>query len=160
MGVMGARRLPYREGTWFAVPLRSGGYTAGLVARTTRNGKVILCYFFGPRRSAVPVLADVARLTRTDAIRAWRIGDLHLMSGQWPILGAVEGWKRADWPMPTFLRTELLTEPLHRWRVEYDDVDPSRVVQETRATDADLGLEPASLSGAGSVELKLDGLLP
>jgi len=32
----------YREGDWFAVPLRLGGYVVGLVARGPQRGTVLL----------------------------------------------------------------------------------------------------------------------
>jgi len=79
--------LPYREGSWFAVPLRQGGFGLGLVARATEEGKVIVCYFFGPRRETVPVLADARHAKASDAVRVARVGDLFLLRGQWPIIG-------------------------------------------------------------------------
>ena len=39
-------KASYREGDWFAVPLRDGGYAAGLIARANPKG-VLLGYFFG-----------------------------------------------------------------------------------------------------------------
>lgn len=49
-----AKRLPYREGTWFALPLRKGGYAVGVVARMAPRGRIILAYFFGPKRNQIP----------------------------------------------------------------------------------------------------------
>jgi len=87
-------KLPYREGTWFAVPLQEGGFAAGLVARTTSRGRVILCYFFGPRQESVPILAEVEGLQPSGAIRALRVGDLGLIQGDWPIVGQSAAWYR------------------------------------------------------------------
>jgi len=40
----------YSEGDWFAVPLRGGGFAAGVIARAMpRKEGVLLGYFFGPR---------------------------------------------------------------------------------------------------------------
>ncbi|WP_425308290.1 Imm26 family immunity protein [Ammonicoccus fulvus] len=70
-----------REGDWFAVPLRKGGYAVGLIARANRDG-VLLGYFFGPRREAVPSLSDVEELTPDDAIRVGKFGHLGLKQAQ------------------------------------------------------------------------------
>ena len=34
-------KVNYSEGTWFAVPLCSGGFGVGIAARTTKKGPVI-----------------------------------------------------------------------------------------------------------------------
>jgi hypothetical protein len=59
---MGSQKINYREGDWFAVPLRDGGYAVGLVARMDNRGGV-LGYFFGPRRDDVPSPSDVEAST-------------------------------------------------------------------------------------------------
>jgi len=68
------KRLSYREGTWFAVPLKDGGYAAGVVARVGRRG-VLFGYFFGPRRPAAPSLSDLEGLTPNNAVLAI-VGDI------------------------------------------------------------------------------------
>jgi hypothetical protein len=78
------KRLPYREGTWFAVPLRTSGFAVGMVARATPTGKVILCYLFGPRRDRVPTLTEPGTLLPSDAVRVLRLGDLSLVRGKRP----------------------------------------------------------------------------
>lgn len=40
--------LPYREGTWFSVPMPTGGYAVGVVARATPGGGVTLRYGSDP----------------------------------------------------------------------------------------------------------------
>ena len=87
------------------------------------------------------------------------VGDLSLVRGEWPILGTAPNWVRADWPMPDFVRVEDLTDPPRRWRVSYDDTDPNRVLRETPASEADLGLERDSLHGSGATEIALDLLI-
>jgi hypothetical protein len=72
------KKLPYREGTWFAIPLETGGFGVGVVARATKRGKVILAYFFGPHRSEVPSLDEVERLSPEDAVAVAHVGDLGL----------------------------------------------------------------------------------
>jgi len=36
-----------------------GGFGVGVVARAAHKGAIILAYFFGPKRSTVPTLAEV-----------------------------------------------------------------------------------------------------
>ena len=79
-------KLTYLEGSAFLVPLPSGGYARGVVARTAPKGKILLGYFFGPPldQGADPRLES---LNAKDAILCVRFGDLGLIEGHWPILG-------------------------------------------------------------------------
>jgi hypothetical protein len=149
-------KLPYREGTWFAVPLREGGFAVGVVARATTKGKVILCYFFGPHRTAVPSLSDLERLKPSDAIRVLRVGDLSLICGEWPIIGQTTSWKRSDWPMPPFIRRSELSG--RAWRVQYSDADPNAMDRE-EPESYNTKLEEDSVFGSGAVELVLTKVL-
>lgn len=151
------KKLPYREGTWFGVPLDSGGYAIGVVARSNRTGKVILCYFFGPRRSTLPKASELEHLQSKDAIKVLRVGDLGLINKSWPIIGVTFNWNRTEWPMPIFLRRELLTS--RAWRVHYSDDDPLEVIKEERETSGSLTLNPDSVSGYGAAEYKIDDAL-
>ncbi len=58
--------------------------------------------------------------------------------------------------MPDFVRREPISHKT--WLVHYSDADPSRVATE-RLTDPASSLPVASLSGCGSVEIKLTKLL-
>src|SRR2546427_613319 len=99
--------LPYSEGTVFFVPLRKGGYARGVVARASREGKVLLGYFFGPRLPSADV-TECGDLDPAKAILRLRFGDLGLINGEWPIRGRVPGWDRSRWPMPHFVRKDPL----------------------------------------------------
>jgi len=148
--------LNYKEGSWFAVPLMHGGFATGVVARATTEGRIILCYFFGPQRRSLPILPDVKSLKATEAIRAARISDLFLFQGKWPIIGCSERWNRSEWPMPVFVRRE--PNGTRAWRVYYSDTNPSTLVREEPAPyDTDLPLD-LTLSGRG-VEIRLARLL-
>jgi len=118
------------EGTWFAVPLDTGGYGVGVVARTARKGP-FLGYFFGPRRDAVPTIEAVASLRAKDALVLRLVGDLLLITGVWPQIGVDPDWSRERWPMPTFVRKNLLIDNLF-FAVEYSEDDPGREVSERR----------------------------
>src|SRR5207247_10946755 len=56
------KKLPYEEGTRFAVPLRDGGYGVGIVARIGGRG-VTIGYFFVLVRSVVTILSEVDTLS-------------------------------------------------------------------------------------------------
>jgi hypothetical protein len=148
-------RFNYREGDWFAVPLRDGGYAVGLVARANRDG-VLLGYFFGPRRDAVPSLTDVEELAPSDALLVGKFGHLGLKQGRWPILGRPEEWNRGAWPMPALVRYEELSG--RSFRVIYDDDDPNKLIreEEIRPGAAEQGPKDG-LMGAGFVEKVLTG---
>lgn len=149
-------KLPYREGTWFAVPLCKGGFAVGLVARATKKGKVILCYFFGPRRTSIPVLAEVQNLDPGKAILVVRVGDLSLIRGEWPIIGQSESWNRSDWPMPVFVRRDPLSRKA--WRMYFSDDDPLLLIKE-EPEPYDSSLPEFGVLGAGAAELVLTKIL-
>jgi hypothetical protein len=147
---------PYREGSWFAVPLRNGGYATGLVARMSPQGKIVLVYLFGPRFDSVPRLEEVSGLRAADALKAIRTGDMALANGRWPVIGDGAGFARADWPVPVFIRRH---DALRRaWRATYAD-DPAKPEREVSVPYETEGLELDSLYGYGSTELLLTKLL-
>ena len=149
-------KLPYREGSWIGVPLRQGGFAVGVVARATNKGKVILCYFFGPCRTKLPVMADLEGLTPSDAVSVVRVGDLSLVRGEWPIIGQSASWRRSEWPMPPFLRRDDLSHKA--WRVQYSDADPNAIDYEEPAI-VESKLDRDAVLGAGAAEILLTKLL-
>jgi hypothetical protein len=147
---------PYYEGSWFAVPLINGGYAAGLVARMSPQGKIMLAYLFGPKRATMPTLADVQALKAGDAVKAIRTGDMALANGRWPVLGEAGHFDRNDWPVPVFIRR---SDALKRaWQATYAD-DPAKPEREVSVPYETSGLESDSLYGYGSTELLLTKLL-
>jgi hypothetical protein len=150
-------KLPYAEGTWFAVPLREGGFAVGLVARATSEGKVILCYFFGPKCMSAPNLTQVENLDLSQALCVLRIGDLSLITGEWPIIGQAQSWSRADWPMPIFIRRDELSR--RAWKVYYSDTDPNQIIKEEPVSYDETGFGRNTVCGSGAVELILTKLL-
>jgi hypothetical protein len=101
-------KIKYREGDWFAVPLRNGGFAVGLVARANPKA-ALLGYFFGPERKGIPSPDDLPGLRAKDAVLVGMFGHLGLTQGSWPTIGRLTNWDRAEWPMPVFLRVEELT---------------------------------------------------
>jgi len=149
--------LPYKEGDWFAVPLRDGGFAVGLVARARRQGKILFGYFFGPRRASPPSLDELAGLSPKDALRALCFGDLGMIEQKWPIIGQLPCWSREEWPMQDFVRRDEISG--RAWRVRYSDVDPSEVIAEEAISSENAELENDGLFGYGAVELLLTHLL-
>lgn len=150
-------KVNYSEGTWFAVPLRNGGFGVGVVARATRAGGVILVYLFGPRRKTVPSVSEVAALHPSSAAKVWRVGDLNLINGTWPIIGEARGWQRSLWAMPRFVRADELSR--RAWSVQYADDDPNRVAFEEPIPFGKSDLDRDSVLGAGAAEIVLTKLL-
>ncbi len=150
-------RVKYSEGDWFAVPLREGGFGAGVVARANPKG-VLLGYFFGPKRAEAPGLSEVSSLGAADAVLIGTFGHLGLSQGKWPILGRLDDWDRAEWPMPVLVRYEELTG--RSFKVFYDDDDPNKLVREEQiAPGVDEQGPTDGLMGAGYVEKALTSLL-
>ncbi|RWM98211.1 MAG: hypothetical protein EOR84_11365 [Mesorhizobium sp.] len=146
------KRLNYQEGTWFLVPLRSGGYAVGLVGRMAPKGRIILAYFFGPRLDSVPTLDEIRGFQPKDSVRCLRVGDLGLVNGDWRILGRSPDWDGSHWPVPQFVRRDELSK--RSWLVTYSDLDPS-VVEKEEPFRSDQVLERDALYGYGAVELLL-----
>jgi hypothetical protein len=150
-------KVKYREGDWFAVPLQGGGFAVGLIARANPGG-VLLGYFFGPRRSGVPAMSDVAGLRPDDAVLVRKFGHLGIAQGKWPLLGRADGWDRREWPTPVFIRYEELTG--RSFRVIYDDDDPNKVLREELIAPGGAEQGPKDgLMGAGFAEAALTQLL-
>jgi len=149
-------KVVFDEGTWFAVPLRSGGFAAGVVARTTPRGGVVLAYFFRRLWDRPPSLDEVKGLMPQAAIRVMQVGDLGLVDGTWPVIGRDLDWHRDEWPSPRFIRRDDLSR--RAWIVQYSDRDPNVVESET-PTSYDTKLEDDGLYGAGAAEIVLTKLL-
>lgn len=149
--------LPYREGTWFAVPLANGGYGVGVVTRVGPIGRIILAYFFGQKWREVPTLEQVAHLRAGDAIRHLRTGDLGILNRRWPLIGDADPWDRKAWPMPHFIRRASTLQ--RAWRVMYCDTDPGKLEREESISYDSEGLESDSLFGYGATETLMTKLL-
>lgn len=149
----------YREGDWFAVPLRGGGFGAVIIARAMPSEEgVLLGYFFGPRHDSAPTLDELSALSASDAVLVERFGDLGILDGTWLLVGHTDRWDRGAWPTPAFGRLEELTG--RAFKVIYHDADPNRLLGEERIDRSELASMPKDgLSGAGAVERILTRLL-
>jgi hypothetical protein len=151
------KQLPYSEGTWFAVPLRTGGYAVAVVARMNGSG-CVFGYFFGPKRDSVPTLDEVSKLCSQEATWLARFGDLSLIKNEWPIIGRAKDWRPELWPLPPFIRVDL-TSPNKAVKATFSDENLERLHEEP-CDPALARIYPADgLSGAGAVEIWLTKLL-
>jgi hypothetical protein len=147
----------YEQGSLFAVPLPSGGFAIGLIARASRSGQ-LLGYFFGPRRTEVPGLELLEGLAESDAVLVAKVGHLGVKQGSWPLIGRLTSWRAGDWPMPVFVRHEELTG--RSFMVFYDDQDPGRLKGERQIASGEVFEGPEDgLMGVGFAEGRLDRLL-
>ena len=148
--------LPYREGTWFVVPLRCGGYVPGIVVRSNGNG-CIFGYFFGPRHKRIPRLNEVQGLRHEDVAFSIQFGDLGLLEEHWPIIGESEQWESKAWPMPPFIHID---ESSGKACLRYYSEHTLKFIKE-EPCDISLASEypEDGLAGYGFVEARLTKLL-
>lgn len=104
MRPMVACNVSYDEGSWFALPLRSGGWAVGVVGRLDRKNEFMTGYFFGPRRESLPAMDDVEGIRPETAAMVCNCHCRELINGAWPILGQASKWRREDWGIPVFVR--------------------------------------------------------
>jgi Immunity protein 26 len=151
--------LPYQEGTWFAVPLRSGdGYAVGIIARSGRRGGILFGYFFGPIRKTVPQMEELASLSAQEAIEISMFGDQSILKQKWPIIGKLPNWDRNLWPLSCFYRIDRITN--RAWIIKYSEEDLAREESRTLNQGDDLpNLPRDGLPGDGAVEIGLTRLL-
>jgi hypothetical protein len=151
------RKLPYREGDWFTIPLDSGGFAIGLIARMNGKGR-LLGYFFGPRRQEPPVPDDVTHLRPTDAMSVELCGDPGILTGNWKIFFHDNNWTRVDWPLPSFGFEDRLINAIYQRLYAEDTLKYIR--QERVPRSVYLSLPSDGIGSARSVEIFLDHRLP
>jgi len=148
------RKTPCSEGSIFLVPLPTGGYARGVVARSSQ--RILFGYFFGPGFSRAEDV-HLQGLTPDAAILKARFGDLGLVEGTWKIIGKLIEWDRSQWPMPSFVRRD----PLGRLKpqlVRYSDKDPAQV-EAVDVVESGAGLITDSLFGSGAIEITMAQIL-
>jgi hypothetical protein len=148
------KKINYREGTCFFVPLRNGGFARGIVARCDGGGR-LFAYFFGPKlKEPANGFAD---LSPDDAVLAGICGDPGLLEGEWPQAGELGDWQRARWPFPPLFRED---EPAGKaWLSYYDEDSLDFVREESAPPDSRHAYPYDRLMGYGSVEIRLTKLL-
>jgi len=148
----------YGEGYWFAVPLGTGGFSVGIIARMNKRRNIILGYFFAERWTYPPRLVDIQNRSAEEAVLKCIFNSRALVDARWPILGRSPGWDRGAWPMPAFCRTEELTG--RYWKVIYPDDDPTEARTEIQITADECQKLPKDvLFSPNSIEATLTRLL-
>ena len=154
---MPRKKLPYKEGDWFAIPLRKGGYALGLVARLDGTGGII-GYFFGPRHEQLPTKEEIMGLSADSAVLIRHFGDLGLLRGEWPIISHSSVWNRAHWPLPAFARISM--DDKQALRIEYAETDINQPIREVPISIEEAHRLPEDgVSGYGAIEIRLTKLL-
>ena len=149
---MSKRKLPYNEGDWFSIPLGSGGFALGLIARSDGKGR-LFCYFFGPRRPNPPKFEETTGLKPSDAILHTLCNDLGLIKKHWRFIGRDPVWDRFDWPIP--LLVERNTAGIPR-AVRYEDTLSSLTRTTVKVSPEELG---RLQGGAGVGPSAIEGFL-
>lgn len=151
-------KLPYKEGDWIIVPLEEGGYAVGRIARSRPGGKVLLGYFFGPKLEKIPNESEINHLNPEDAIDITQFGDLGLIEGEWPVIGNSDEWDRSLWPMPSFIRVDVMSGKARK--IEYSEDDLLYEIRDEPATPEEVKKYPKDrVCGSGAVEIRLTLLL-
>lgn len=148
------------EGLWFAVPLRDKGYGIGLTARMEpgRGIRTMFCYFFPQRYISPPSLESLFLFSADDACWLARTGSKDLKDGNWPILGHDSNWDKDAWPMPSFVRQDVVSKKYRKTTYEPDN--PAMVIWEGLCPIGEELLLPSDgLNGGGAVELYLTKLI-
>lgn len=96
-----SKRRTFKEGNIFAVPLKDGGFAAGVVARKL-TGHGFLGYFYGPHRNSLDDIWAPPTGSLGDPILIGECSDLGLLNGSWTVVGHIENWNKEEWPIPAF----------------------------------------------------------
>lgn len=99
------RKLPYKLGDVFAIPLNDGkGFCLGVVAGVAKGGKVLIGYFYNKIHPTMPDGDTYLAPEPRDAVGIWIFRDLFLSEQRWQIVGQVYDFHPNNWPSPKFLR--------------------------------------------------------
>lgn len=129
---MPRKKVPYKEGDWFLVPISGKGYGVGIIARCTPPGAVF-GYFFSPSYREVPTLTEAATRHVSEAVLIRKFTDLGLLEEGWPIIGNTLDWNRDEWPLTPFGYVDDM-DPSVAFQREYDENRLSRGVRDFRIT--------------------------
>ena len=155
------KHIRYREGQWFAVPLRRGGYAIGIIVRGSYKTKGGLGYFFGPKYLNIPSDKDTIEKKPNEAILITRFGDLGIVMGSWPLIQSSRSFYKQEWPIPKF-GTEISLLPGKGFIREYNHAETGKwilVGEKVIKISEIVGLPEDASLGGGAVEIKLTILL-
>lgn len=123
-GTQRLKRRKIKEVEVVAIPATDGrGYLVAVVARAEDSyslGAIILVYIFGPRWDGVPKFENIGKLDPDNALSIVRTGVRRIIEGRWPVIGIIDPFNKADWPIPIFGGISL-SAPGFAWLVRYSE---------------------------------------
>jgi hypothetical protein len=150
----GRMRPRRRAGDWFAIPLPSGGFATGLLARAHSRKRAVFAYFFGPIRKDLPLSEDVLSYAPGDEAFRRHVFDANLISGRWPIVLRPSTWDPLIWPMPEFRMGEEYMDQI--WAVRFDDENPESMIAKRPIPKHEIdSYQPVEIHGASITERDL-----
>jgi Immunity protein 26 len=150
------KKQKVEEGDVFAVPLRSGGFAVGLVAR--RYKTIGLGYFFNKVFPSIASIEEEANINNLKIEFIGRFGTLGIVDREWPILKLNNSlhFKKEGWPIPIFKMQDPITE--RYFAVIYGDTLVNETIYPIEREEAEK-LFSHTLYGHVSLEKKLDSIL-
>jgi len=151
---MKTKKIKFKEGDLFAVPLQQGGYVIGLAARDNKG--ITLGYFFNLVYASLPVEVKGDVISKDNVIFIGKFSAQGIEKGEWPLINTDFIFNRDEWPIPVFQMQHPLTEKY--FAVIYDEtlVNEKRyAITEQEASK----LFGDGLHGYGVIETKLSRLL-
>ena len=148
------KKVKLKEGDIFLLPLTTGGFTIGLLARVKWGA---LGYFFKIRYSQAPESIDVGFLTKENVIYIGKFGTPLLKNGEWQIIGKIPNWDRDYWNIPKFKASDLLI-PNQHYLITIDD-SLYEITREVCTKEAQEGLFEAVTSGYEAICIKVTKIL-
>ncbi|MEM7375641.1 MAG: Imm26 family immunity protein [Bacteroidota bacterium] len=149
----------FTTGTWFAIPLKSGGYAIGII--TGGQSNIRLGYFFLDRFDDLPKSSDLKDLSASkSSLIAW-FSAKGFKQGRWIVLESNRAFKRAEWPVPRFARVDVV-DPTKGFIIEYDPNEPNHTqpLREILCSSQETeNLPYDGLFGVGAIESKLDSTI-
>lgn len=150
---MSARQV-FKEGDLFKVPLASGGFALGVLARKSRRTMCMFGYFFGPRLFENPDLESIATLKYELAVETLMFSGLGLQQGEWVVLGQIPNWDRTKWPLTKFVNESEGRG--YAWITTYDETNLCKQIETVPCKEGSTSLPKDGSWGFVAVERLLD----
>lgn len=142
----------YNEGDAIAIPLSSGGYAIGIVARVSLPSKeIFLGYFFGRLFTEIPSIHEISAFRRKQATIVRRVGRSGIDLGRWTVIHRNSPWSGNDWPVPIFKHRDSFSGRYWARTISESDLSTltsEREISEDQASD----LPSHALAGWGTFE--------
>ena len=90
-----------------ALPLQQGGFGIGLIARKYKS--ILLGYFFNCIYPLVPTEILTDKIDIKDFVLIGKFNSGGIENREWPVLKTDLYFNKERWPVPTFMRQDLIT---------------------------------------------------